>query len=164
MTDAPAASALADGVFHLANAVGVKASQRFVKQYGTGVVQVSGADRHLLPHAAAQFLGQCVSFGGEFKLVEKAFGFGFVIGHLVSGGRKPHVFPHSESIKKLGVVWHICQLLFGGDGVGHYIMPRDQQLAARGRDDSRDRPHGGGFARAVWAQKAQHLTRLHVER
>ena len=55
----------------------------------------------------------------------------------------------------------IAQPLLGGDGVADDVMAADADRAVVGGEIARHHLHGGGFARAIGTQKAQHLARPH---
>src|SRR6185437_1789459 len=51
----------------------------------------------------------------------------------------------------------VADLLAGGDAIGLDIVAQDAGAARCGRQIARHHLHGGGFARAVGAEEAEHL-------
>ena len=118
--------ALADGIFHGANAVRIQAGEGLVEEDGFGVVEVGAADGDFLAHAAGEFLGEGVSVGREFELIEERFGGGLEVVDAVGAGDELKMFPDGEGVEKFGVVGDVGEEAFGGDGVAGEVMAGDE--------------------------------------
>ena len=62
------------------------------------------------------------------------------------------------------ILRQVADQAFGGKRIVEHVKSAHENLALRRRDESRDHAHGGGFARAVRPEEAEHLAHFHLER
>ncbi len=73
------------------------------------------------------------------------------------------MLPDGEHVEELRVIGDISKLLLGSDGIGNDIVTGDEQLSARGRNNSRQCAERGRLARAVGTDEPKDVAGVNLE-
>ena len=79
-------------------------------------------------------------------------------------GREVEEAAHGHVGVARGVLRQVAEQALRGHRVLHHVVAADRDPAGRRRNEARHHAHGGGLARAVGSQEAQHLAALDRER
>ncbi len=86
---------------------------------------------------------------------------GFVIGDAVDPRDECQVLPHRHVLEEPRFVREEREGLLGAQGVRQQIVAGDANFSGGRRDDAGEGSQGGGLARAVGANEAEHFTGAH---
>ena len=123
----------------------------------------AAGDGELLLHPAGQLAGQRVAPREELELGQQCLEPAPRIRHAIEAAGEEQVLLHREVFEQVGLVGNEGQQGLRCDRIRDDVVAAHRHAAARGRQDARDGPDGGGLPGAVGAYQAQHLVWLDPE-